>query len=320
MSNPVHALAVAVALSSFAAIAAASPKPIVIGALKGPSGIGMVRLFEQPLSLSDGSSPQLIAVSSADLMTAKLISGEYDVGVLPINVAAKLYNSGIPLKFAAIVGNGMVSLLGTDPTLASLADLKGKRISVAGQGATPDYLFRKLLKYSGLDPDKDVHLDYSLPYPEAAMALAAGRIPYAILPEPFATMARLRNPSVHPLLDLGALWTKATGQASYPMTAFVVSAKLASERSPDIKAILEAYSGSIKWVVANPREAGALVEKYELGLRADIAARAIPVSAYVFTEAAVARPSVEALLDVFLEVNPASIGGKLPSDGFYASF
>jgi len=89
--NPVR-LAVffaAVAITGLDAVAV--PKPIVIGALKGPSGIGMVKLFEAPPSPADGSIVRPIAVASADLMTAKLISGEYDAGVLPLNVAAKLY-------------------------------------------------------------------------------------------------------------------------------------------------------------------------------------------------------------------------------------
>jgi NitT/TauT family transport system substrate-binding protein len=104
------------------------------------------------------------------------------------------------------------------------------------------------------------------------------------------------------------------------MTAFVVSARLASERPEAVKTILDACAASIAWVLANPAEAGALVEKHELGLKAGIAAKAIPVSAYVFTEARAARPAVESLLGAFLELSPASVGGRLPDDGFYASF
>ena len=79
-------------------------------------------------------------------------------------------------------------------------------------------------------------------------------------------------------------------------------------------------AASIAWVTAQPLEAGALVEKQELGLKAGIAAKAIPRSAYVFTAAPEARGAVEALLGVFLELAPASVGGKLPDDGFYAAF
>jgi NitT/TauT family transport system substrate-binding protein len=310
-----------IAVSSLAAIGAfAAPRPIVIGALKGPSGIGMIKLFEAAPEPADGSVVKPVRVASVDLMTAKLISGEYDAGVLPINVAAKLYSSGIQIELAAVVGEGMLSFLSADASIRSLGDLRGKKISVAGQGATPDYLFRRLLKGAGLDPVKDLQLDYSLPYPEAAVALASGKISYAILPEPFATMARIHNPLVQNRLDLGGLWMEQTGQSVYPMTCFVVSSALAATRPKAVRTILDAYAASISWVVAHPSEAGALVEKNDLGLKADIATASIPLSAHVFKDARTAKPEIEALLGVFLEFSPVSVGGRLPDDAYYASF
>jgi ABC-type nitrate/sulfonate/bicarbonate transport systems, periplasmic components len=306
-------LALALALA-----ASAEPKPIVVAALKGPSGIGLVRLFDELPTMPDASEARVIAVPSADLMAAKLVSGEYDVGVLPVNVAAKLYTSGISIKLAAVIGEGMVSFLTNDPSISSLADLKGKKVNVAGQAATPDYLFKRLLKGAGLDPAKDLELDYALSYPEAAAALAAGKISCAVLPEPFTTMALLAQPALRSPFDLGKLWTASTGQSSYPMTALVLSSKLTSERPQAAAAIMKACSDSISWVIANPAAAGALVEKTDLGLKAAVATKAIPKSAYAYVPARVARSSIEALLAVFMELAPASVGGRLPDDGFYS--
>jgi len=312
---------------TFAAIILASPArlsaqgaPIAIGTLKGPSGIGMALLFESPLLGYAGRSATVVAVGSADLMTAKVISGEFGAAVLPVNLAAKLYNSGIPIALGAIVGEGMLSFLCSDSTIKDIGDLRGRSVQVSGQGATPDYLFRKLLKAAGIDPAKDLELSYALPYPEAATALAAGKIPCALLPEPFATMALAANPLLSSPFGVGELWTRATGQASYPMTAFVVSARLAIEDPAAVQAMLKAYEASIAWVVANPGEAGKLAEKHDLGLKAPIASKAIPRSAYVFVRAPEARSAVEALLSVFLETAPASVGGKLPNDGFYGTW
>jgi NitT/TauT family transport system substrate-binding protein len=298
---------------------APAPKAISFAALKGPSGIGLIRLFDASPALP-GATVQMLAVASADLMAAKVISGDYDVAVLPLNMAAKLRNAGVPIVLAAIVGEGMVSFLTSDPSIRSLGDLRGKEVYVAGQGATPDYLMQKLLSKAGLDPSKDLRLSYSLPYPEMAASLALGKIQYAVLPEPFATLAISANPALKAPLDLGALWKSATGQASYPMTALVVSARLAAERPEAVKALLAAVADSIARVKAQPAAAGLLVEKNDLGLKAAVAEKAIPRSAYVFVRAPAARPSVEALLKVFLDTAPASIGGKLPEDAFYAAF
>jgi len=191
---------------------------------------------------------------------------------------------------------------------------------VAGQGATPDYLLRRVLAESSIDPAKEVRLEYALPYPEAAAALAAGKIGSAVLPEPFATMALSAAPGLRSPIDLGALWTAATGQEGYPMTALVVSKRLAAERPQAVKAILSACEESIRKVKADPAGAGVLVERHDLGLKAAVAAKAIPRSAYVFKNSREARQSIEALLGVFLKLAPASVGGFLPDDGFYGAY
>ena len=126
---------------------------ITVYGLKGPSGIGMIRMFETPPQ-SAGVDISIEALASADLMVARFASGQAKIGILPPNIAAKLASAGKPLAVAAVVGNGMVSFLSSDSTVKSIADLKGKEVYVAGQGATPDYVFKKILSANGIDPEK----------------------------------------------------------------------------------------------------------------------------------------------------------------------
>ncbi len=294
------------------------PLELRIGALKGPSGMGMIGLFESKPALPDRLSARFEALSGADSAAAKLLSGELDGAVLPVNMAAKLYNAGLPYRMAALVGNGMVKILSADPALRSLADLKGRELHVAGQGATPEFLMRTVLKHAGMDPDKDLRLSFNLPYPEMAASLASGKITVAVLPEPFATVAMKANAALREAFPLTELWTAATGQADYPMTVFVLRSSLVSEKPAGAKALLLAYKASIEGVIADPAAAGILVEKFDFGLKAPIAAAAVPKANFTFEGAPGARASVEALLRIFLEASPASIGGKLPDGAFYA--
>jgi len=319
--NRVATLAAVLLLSTFAFGSGGNPtasKIVRMGALKGPTGIGMVTMFETPPALPQGDSLALEAVASADAMAAKLVSGELDAAVLPVNLAAKLHASGLPYRMIAVVGMGMVSVVTTDPAIRSFEDLKGREIHVAGQGATPEYLLRTISKQRGLDPDKDLNLVFRLPYPEIATSLVAGRISLAVLPEPFATQALKGNSRARVPFSLDALWQEATGRPGYPMSVFVMRDALLRERPGTAKAIVDAYEASITWVKAHPVEAGALVEKHDLGLKAAVASAAIPRSAYVFVSARAARGDVEALLSVFLAISPKSIGGRLPSPDFYA--
>jgi NitT/TauT family transport system substrate-binding protein len=280
----------------------------------------MIRLFENPPRLPGGAA-KMEALAQADLMAAKFIAGEAKVGILPPNVAAKIASTGKAIQVAAVVGTGMLSLLSGDEGVRRIEDLKGKTVEVAGQGATPDYVFRRILLSKGLDPDKDLHLGYALAYPEIAQSLIAGRISTALLPEPFATMARTGKPGLRQIGDIQVEWALANGKApggeNYPMTVLVVDAAFAKAEPGIVRAILYAYRSSIEWVRAHPAEAGALVEKHDLGLRAAVVREAIPHSNYVFIPAAQARESLETLFRAFLDFAPPSIGGSLPQDSFY---
>ena len=297
---------------------AAGGVAVRVGTLKGPTGIGMARLFEAPPGLPGGDTLALEAVASADAMAARLVSGELDAAVLPVNMAAKLRTAGLPYRMVAVVGMGMVSVVTTDPAVKTFEDLKGRELHVAGQGATPEYLLRAIARKKGLDPDKDLTLAFHLPPPEIAASLAAGRISAAVLPEPFATQALKGNPQARVPFSLEALWKETTGRPGYPMSVFVMRDALLQERPKTAKALAGAYEASIAWVKAHPAEAGTLAEKHDLGMKAAVAAAAIPRSAYVFTPARAARADMEALLSVFLAVSPKSIGGRLPGPDFYA--
>jgi NitT/TauT family transport system substrate-binding protein len=306
-------------LGGYTAAQTSPAADLTIYGIKGPSAVGMIRLFENPPRLP-GGAVKMEALAQADLMAAKFIAGEARVGILPPTVAAKIASTGKPVQVAAVVGTGMLSLLSADGEVRRIEDLRGKTVEVAGQGATPDYVFRRILLSKGLDPDKDLRLGYALAYPEIAQSLIAGRISTALLPEPFATMAMTGKPDLRRIGDIQAEWAAANGKAggeNYPMTVLVVDAGFARAEPGIIRAILYAYRSSIEWVQTHPAEAGALVEKHELGLRAAVVRAAIPRSNYVFIPAAQARESLETLFRAFLEFAPASIGGVLPGDAFY---
>ena len=296
------------------------PAVLRIGAIKGPSGIGMVHLLETPPVLPGADTVSIEMVGSADAITARLLSGELDAAVLPVNLAAKLYNSGIDYPLAAIVGNGMVKIITTDPSVVHPDDLSRRTIHVAGQASTPEFMLRTILGHRGLTGESAPTLVFNMPIPEIAASVIAGRIDLAVVPEPFATMILAGNQGAREAFSLSSLWKEATGQDDYPMTAFVIKATTARDRPASVQALMAAYQDSIARMMGDPQRAGTLAEEYELGLKAAIAAKAIPRSNYVFIDARSARPMVESLLKVFLDSAPVSVGGRLPAEGFYADF
>lgn len=320
-SSKSAAIRLILAVFASASLFAQSASTFKVAAIKGPTGIGMIELFEKAPDLGGGVSFEATAVASVDLILPKLTTGELDAAVLPVNLAAKLYNAGVPYVMAAVIGEGMVYCLSDDPSVKDFKSLKGKDIYIAGQGATPDYITRLFLDDAKVDAKKDLKLDFSLAYPEIAQMLIAGKIHTAILPEPFATIALSGNPKLRVAIDFQAAWKARGGTANYPMSVLVVRKSFfAGARPAALDAFLAAYKASIAAVVANPAEAGRLAEKHDFGMKAAVTEKAVPRINLAWIKAGDSRESVEGLLALFLKGAPASIGGKLPDDGFYAEW
>ncbi len=284
-----------------------------LGVLNGPSCIPAAYLLDE--SVEKFADPQALL--------PKMLKGEIDVGFMPANVAAKVYNSSNgAIQCVAITGNGNLSLITTDASVKSFADLKGKTVAVAGQGATPEYMFRYLLDKNGIAADSadGVTLDFSIPTAQIAAQLISGKIEYAVVPEPFATVAQTKSDKVVVAVDLQAEYEKFEGKGKvYPLTVMVVTKNFAKKNSKVLKSFLADYQESLAKTLENPMEAGKLCEDFGLGLAAAIVAKSVPKANYVFIAAGKsdAKKKIEELLNVFLSYDASSIGGKLPDKNFY---
>ena len=284
--------------------------PVKIGVLSGPSGIPSAYLME---NAADSESFEIFA--GAALLLPKLINGEIDIGFLPPNVAAKVHNAnGGSVVLAAVAGNGMMSLITKDKNVHSISDLAGKTVSVAGQGATPDYMMRYLLSANGINAE----LDFSIPNAQIAPSLLSDKIEYAVVPEPFATVALMKDENVLRAVDIQSAFAEASGtDGIFPMTVIVVRTDFAKKHTDTVRDFLSKYEKAAEWTQQNPNLAGDLVEKHGIGLSGAVSAAAIPNCAYTFKNAQNAKADVEKILKIFLDFDSASIGGKLPDDNFY---
>ena len=299
-----------------------APKIVHSAVLNGPTGIPSAYFFENKPDL-DGAELELQVFVGADIELPKLLKGEVDIGVLPVNVATKVFNStNGAITALAVVGNGNVYVISTDENLKSLEDLKGKTVAVAGQGATPDYIFQYILQSKGISIGSDensVALDYSTPNSELAAAVLGGKFKYAVVPEPFATVATVKSKAVIRAVNLSDEYALLTGGQNYPLSLLVANSAFAAENKNIVNKYIDSYKVAVEKTLENPNKAGVMVQKHTLGLMAPIAAKAIPNCAFTCVDAIDCRESIEKLIDVYLSFAPSAVGGKKPSDSFYYS-
>ena len=309
-------------LAGFLLCSALVAQEIRLGVLNGPSCIPAGYLLDEKTPVA-GAKLSYEKFAEPTALLPKMLKGEIDIGFLPANVAAKVYNSSNgALLCCAITGNGNISLITTDKSIKQLSDLKGKTVAVAGQGATPEYMFRYLLEKNGIaaDSSSGVTLDFSIPTAQIAAQLISGKIAYAVVPEPFATVAQIKSDKVFVAVDFQSEYEFFAGKGKiYPLTVMVVTKAFAKDNASLLKNFLSAYEASYKRTLQNPKEAGQLSEKFELGLAAGVVTKSIPKANYVFipSDSAIAKDKIEELLGIFLSFEPASIGGKLPDQNFY---
>lgn len=298
-----------------------NPPVMRVSALIGPSGLGMAKLFTDKPYISNDTLVSFEAAPAVDFLLPKLINGDIDIGILPPNVAVKLHNANPQsIVAAAVVGNAMLSLVGRDTSVTNISQLAGKTVHVAGQGSTPEFVLRTLIKNAGtIFPE--IILDFSIPNTELAAALVSGKIEWAFLPEPFATVAVMNGATgerpIQRILIARDMWKTARLGDDFPMTLCVVRAEYARRYPEAVQKFLDSYRNAIIWTIDNPASAAKLIEEHNLGLKAPIAEKAIPAINFDFQDAISARAEIESLIKVFLEYAPQSVGGRLPSESFY---
>ena len=130
---------------------------IRLGGLKGPTSMGMAKLIQDASNGESDLNVDFTLAASADELTPAFVQGNLDIMAIPSNLASVLYNKTEgKAQVLAVNTLGVLYIVDTGDSVKSLSDLKGKTIYATGQGATPEYSLKYLLKENGLDPEKDV--------------------------------------------------------------------------------------------------------------------------------------------------------------------
>lgn len=298
--------------------AARSATKVDIAALKGPTAMGMVKLMADSDAgiCGDGNEYSFMLEGAVDAVTPKLVKGDVDISAIPANLASVLYNNtNGQIQVLAINTLGVLYIAEKGDTVKSVSDLRGRTIYASGKGATPEYALMYILAQNGLEVGKDVFIEWRSEHAECVAALLASDDAVAMLPQPFLTTALLTNPDVRIALDLNSLWYDKMG--SVLITGVVAARKdFVQENEDAVRAFLSSYGKSVDFVNSNPEEAAKLIGDYGI-IAEKVALKALPGCNITFISGEEMQEALSNYLGVLYEQNPASVGGKVPEDGFY---
>ncbi len=295
-----------------------------IGVLSGPTGIGAVGLMDANDNGKARNKYNFTVAAANDEIVAGISNGSLDIAAVATNVGSNLYNktSGA-VQIIALNTYGVLYILENGSEINSIADLKGKTIYCAGQGANPEYVIKYLLEKNGLTySDDGSAADVALEFMDAqaiTAGMASGEYKLCMLPVPAVTSVKIQNADVRTALDLTAEWEKTGAEGALTMGCVIVRKAFADEHPGVVESFLEDYKASIDFVLADIATAGDLCEKYAIVAKAAVAKKAIPECNLCCITGADVRNTIEPYYTVLFNANPKSIGGSMPGDDFYYS-
>ncbi len=290
-----------------------------IAGLKGPTTMGMVKLMKDGEEGKTAHKYQVEMFGTPDEIVPLLKKGELDMAAVPANLAANLYQKlEGQVQAAAINTLGVLYVVSTGQDIHSIQDLAGRTVYSTGKGTTPEYVMNYLLEKNGLDPSKDLTLEYKSEATEVLATLKnAEKGAVAVLPQPYVTAAQMQVEGLEPVLDLTEEWNKVSPDSALVTGVLLVRKEVAEQKKEAFESFLSEYKNSIEWVNANVPEAAQLVAEYGIVAKAPIAEKALPACNITCIAGGEMKEKLSGYLAALFEQEPKAVGGKLPADDFY---
>lgn len=288
-----------------------------VASLKGPTSMGMVKLMAENEVGGSFNSYNFTISATADEIVAGVVSGDTDIANIPANLAAVLYKkTGGAVQVCGVNTLGVLYVVSSGEEINSVADLKGKTVYSTGKSTTPEYVFNYILRSNGLEPQKDVIIEYKSEAAEAAAVLASEENAIAVLPQPYAASAQMQNDKLTIELSLTDEWDKISDT---PMiTGVTIAQKSTIEKNTlAFDEFLNEYAASVEYVNSNPEEASSMIETYGI-IKQAVALKALPQCNITLMRGESMKNAVEGYWNVLFAADPTSVGGEIPgTDAFY---
>ena len=302
---------------------------------------------------ADGEKKQLVVATSPDFPPFEFLDGSQIVGIEPALMQAIADKLGMELvweqvDFDSIIPGiqaerydvgaagititpdrqkncdfsnpyflaNQVIVVNPGSDIQGKADLAGKTIYAPGQGANPEYILRYVLTGNGLDPDKDVTIQFVGEGSELLTVWQSDPDALILAPQPVATSILMQNENAAKLFDMTEEWSKISGN-QLMMGCVIVRNAFLQENPGAVELFLKEYAASIEKAQTDVEGTAALCEQYGLIPKAALAQKAIPSCGLTFVTGAEMKTDLSAYLQVMYDADPKSVGGALPGDDFY---
>ncbi len=202
-----------------------------------------------------GLDVRLVFIPSGPTGTTAVLAGEADVGIIGGFAPTRAIVGGA--KSLVIIGQCRNSIIGAivgRKEIASVQDLKGKRLGIDRIGSNPDMYTQAALSHFQMDPLRDLQYVQLGNIGQGIPALKAGAIDALTTAPPDDLFAQRLGFKV--ILDITAM------KIPFASTVLVSNRNTVARKQPELTKFMRAYAEAVHYFLTNREGAARIITKY----------------------------------------------------------
>lgn len=281
-------------------------------------GISISKLIKEENEIKKGYKTTYNIESNKEKLEKFLDDEEYDIAIVPTDMAAKVYNKNSNYQICASIGEGSYYLVTSDPTITGFnSTLLNKDVAIIEKNSMIDIISKSILNKNNID-DSKVNFKYVSSAPEIVTTLALGNIRTGIVPETSLTTLLYKHSGLKILTSTNEAYEKAFNiKEGYSQFSIIVKKDFAKSNKEYVNEFLSKVKSSIDFVNENPLQAGAYGEELNIPIKPQVLSKAIKRCNLKFIIVDEFKNNYKELFNILYNYNKEAVGGTVIDESIY---
>lgn len=284
----------------------------------GLPALSVVKMINDDKEIS-GKKIEYKLEKISESLVMNFLKKESDIGIVPSNLAGQLYNKNLNYKIIGTVGWGSFYVISRE-NIKEIKDLKGKEIYTIGKGLTPDIMLQTILEENGINPAKDLKINYLSGGNELAPMYLAGKIDIAMVSEPVLSKIISKDSKSKINFNMNDEWKKVfKNDMGFPQSTLIMAESLIKEEPEFVSEFITELENSIEFIYGENPDKEKYIAESKITIDMSILNEVIKRANIKFIPADDSKEAYKLYFEKIEKTNSKAIGGKVPDEKIFMS-